>query len=449
MTLGHPGGNLACKNDCSLDTSGCSWVVPLGGTGHDHGVAIAADGIGNTVTSGIYHGTITVGSNTLTAKGSRDILVTKLAPSGTVLWATSVGGAGEDTPSALVLDAAGNTTLVGDFSGTATFGSFIRTAKGGKDLFVARLDSTGKVTWVTTAGGTGNDNATGVGVDSQGNVTFVASTTTVATFGTTTVPNKGSYDIVVAKLTGSGSFTWVKAFGGTGDDRGFTLAVDSASNTFITGWYTASLTFGSTTLTSVGGEDVYLTKLDSSGKVLWAKSASGTQQERAYGLLPDGSGGCFLGGHFTGTTTFDSTSVTSKGSSDAYIAKYSAAGKVSWVKTFGGSGTDSAGSMARDSAGNIYFNGDFYGTATFGNFSKVSHGYADMFLVKLDSLGVPKWVVSAGGSKYDSSNKVVVDSKGNAYVTGVFCGPVAFGKKTVNSTVCHDIYIWKLPPGGI
>ncbi len=131
------------------------------------------DSAGNSHVTGLFFGTATFGTTRLTSKGKYDIFVAKVDPYGKFLWVISMGGSSWDTGYSISVDGAGNSHVTGNFSGTATFGPATLTSNGTTDIFVARVGPTGKLVWVTSAGGEGVyppalDIGLGISVDSTG-----------------------------------------------------------------------------------------------------------------------------------------------------------------------------------------------------------------------------------------------------------------------------------------
>ncbi|MCB5245750.1 MAG: SBBP repeat-containing protein, partial [Candidatus Cloacimonetes bacterium] len=177
--------------------------------------------------------------------------------------------------------------------------------------------------WVEQAGGIGNDYGRSITIDSSGNSYITGYFYGTASFGSTTLTTTGSgaVDIFVAKLDSSGNWLWAKQAGGNNWDVGFGIATDSSGNSYVTGFFAESASFGSTTLTSSGGEDIFVAKLDSSGNWLWAKQAGGTGLDIGYGIATDSSGNSYVTGFFAESASFGSTTLTSSGGEDIFVAK--------------------------------------------------------------------------------------------------------------------------------
>ena len=219
------------------------------------------------------------------------------------------------------------------------------------------------------------------------------------------------------------NWLWAKSAGGTGDDKAYSVAVGASGNNYIVGTFESStITFGSYTLTNAGINNMFLAKYDANGNVLWAKSAGGTADDEAYSVAVDASGNIYLAGYFESPTiTFGSYTLTNAGSYDMFLAKYDINGNVLWAKSAGSTGDDEAYSVAVDASGNIYVAGYFESpTITFGSTTLTNAGNYDMFLVKYDANGNVLWAKSAGGNSADMAYSIAVDVSGNIYMAGYF-----------------------------
>jgi hypothetical protein len=291
--------------------------------------------------------------------------------------------------------------------------------------------------WAKKAGGTSDDHGQGIGVDASGNSYITGYFQGTATFGSTNLTSNGGYDIFVAKLDSSGNWLWAKNAGGTGSDECYGIAVDDSGNSYVTGCFQGSAIFGSTTLTSNGSYDIFIAKLDSSGNWLWAKNAGGPNYDSGCGIAFDTSGNSYVTGTFYSSADFGSTTLTSYGDYDIFIAKLDSSGNWFWAKNAGGTNVDIGYGIAVDTSGNSYVIGYFEsGIVIFGPTTYlISSGYSDLFIAKLDSSGYCLWAQKAGGTSDDYGYGIVVDASGNSYVTGDFYSATAtFGSTTLTNT---------------
>jgi preprotein translocase subunit YajC len=435
------------------------WAESAGGTDYDGGSSVATDAAGNVYVTGyFYNPSITFDSTVLTNAngGSPDIFITKYDSNGTVIWAKSAGGTNYDVAYSISTDTGGNVYVTGYFSSPSiTFGSTVLT-NGGLfgDIFITKYDSNGTVLWAKGAGGTSSDYASGVSTDAEGNVYVTGYFwSSSITFGSTVLTNAGLTDIIMTKYDSNGTVLWAKSAGGTEEDRATSVSTDAVGNVYVTGFFESpSITFGSTVLTNTGAWDIFITKYDSNGNVLWAEGAGGTDIDRGYGVSVDAVGNVYLTGFFSSSSiTFDSTDLTnaSGGNADIFITKYHSNGTVLWGKGAGGTDDDDAWSVSTDAGDNVYVTGDFSSSSiTFGStvLTNLNEGSHDIFITKYDSNGNVVWAKSAGGTSGDYAYSVSTDATGNVYVTGEFGSPfITFDSTTLTGAgVVYDIFIAKI-----
>ncbi len=427
------------------------WAKQAGGTSSDVSYNIAVDANGYSYVTGCFRGSATFGTTTLTSSGEADIFVAKLNSNGNWLWAKQVGGTNKDSGSGIAVDANGNSYVTGEFSASATFGTTTLTSSGEADIFVAKLDSNGNWLWAKQAGGTSDDWSYGLAVDANGNSYVTGYFRSSATFGTTTLIFSGGDDIFVAKLDSNGNWLWAKQAGGTDWDEGKSIAVDANGNSYVTGYFrSSSITFGTTTLTSIGSGDIFVAKLDSNGNWLWAKQAGGAIEDDGNGIAVDDNGNSYVTGCFySDSITFGTITLTNNnnGDSDIFVAKLDSNGNWFWAKQAGGMSNDNGESIAIDANGNSYVTGSFVDSATFGTSTLTSSGYEDIFIAKLTSNGNWLWIKQAGGTYNDKGHSIAVDANGNCYVTGCFYSSATFGATTLTGSGDFDIFVAKLGEG--
>ena len=177
-------------------------------------------------------------------------------------------------------------------------------------------------------------------------------------------------------------------------------------------------------------------------------------------MCTDNSGNLYKVGHFSLSPDFDPTSgtnnISSNGASDIFIQKFDALGNLLWVKTVGGTGTDAGKDVAVDVLGNVYITGTFYDTVDFNpsnsTVNKISSGYEDAFVLKLNSVGDFQWVKTAGGTGPDVSHALSLDNSANVYVTGVYDSSASFDLLAAGSSLTsnglYDAFVWKLSATG-
>ena len=416
------------------------WAKQAGGISGDKGYSIAVDAYGNSYITGYFRESATFGTTTLTSSSDygSDIFVAKMDINGNWLWAKQAGGTDYHGGYGIAVDANGNSYVTGYFSGSATFGTTTLTSSGYDDIFVAKLDSSANWLWAKQAGGTSSDIGYGIAVDAYGN-SYVTGyfKSSSCSFGTITLTSSGYEDIFVAKLDINGNWLWAKQAGGTSEDGGTSIAVDANGNSYVTGSFKESANFGTTTLTSSGSWDIFVAKIDHNGNWLWAKQAGGTDNDGGISIAVDDNGNSYVTGGFYGSSCSFSTITLINSSieySDIFVAKIDYNGNWLWAKQAGGTGYDAGYGIAVDTNGNSYVTGEFDGSATFGTTTFTSSGGSDIFVAKLDSNGNWLWAKQAGGTDDDYGKGIAVDNNGNSYVTGYFWSSATFGTTTLTSS---------------
>ncbi|WP_186440334.1 beta strand repeat-containing protein, partial [Planktothrix tepida] len=397
-----------------------------------------------------------------------------MAENNSYIWAKNLGGINSDISRDISVDSAGNVYTTGFFDGTADFdpgiGTFNLSTNGLDDIFISKLNSQGNLLWAKNLGGTNNDNAYGISVDSAGNVYTTGGFQGTADFdpgaGTANLTSNG-LEVFVSKLDSNGNFLWAKNFpqitpGLT--SIAYDISVDSAGNIYTTGYFDGTVDFdpgaGTFNLTS-NNTDIFISKLDSNGNFLWAKNLGGSGIDWAFGISVDSTGNVYTTGYFNGTADFDPgagvANLNNNGLEDIFVSKLDSNGNYIWAKNFGGSASDTGSDINVDSAGNVYTTGGFNGTVDFDPDvalvnNLTSNGADDIFVSKLDSNGNYVWAKNLGGLNSDTGFGISLDSTGNVYTTGSIQGTADFdpGAGTANlpTNGLDDTFISKLDNNG-
>ncbi|XXX77583.1 hypothetical protein WMF30_02245 [Sorangium sp. So ce134] len=366
---------------------------------------------------------------------------------GTLSWSRGFGDAAEQAGVGLAVDGSGDIVLIGSTSGPVDFGAGAAPHQGGTDVFLARFDASGARRWDKLFGDSGSQEGRGVTLGRDGSAVMAGNFGGSITFGDMPLNSAGGVDIFLAKLNAAGEHTWSRRYGGTNDQHVNGLAIDASDSLAVVGYFTGTLGLGGlcTSMTSAGGYDAFVAKLDPTGVCLWSRRAGGLAEEQfGYGVASDPEGGVVATGSFSGSADFGTGQKTSAGSTDMFIVKYDSDGVPAWCRTYGDTAGQTGYAAAIDSTGNVFVTGYFLGSVTFGTSVLHSEGGYDVFIGKLDGDGVPLWGKRFGGAGDDFGAHVALDSEDNVIVTGSFAGPIDFGGGPLARGAGSDIFIAKL-----
>ncbi|MFM1876962.1 MAG: hypothetical protein RL266_2699 [Bacteroidota bacterium] len=449
------------------------WLRTVGSTGSDYSNSVCQDDLGNIYTCGYFEGTIDLdpgpGLQEFISFGGSDAFIQKLDPSGNFLWARSFGGLYTDQAASVTVDPDGNVYITGHFMNTVDFdpgpGTYGRTAVGGKDIYVMKLDASGNYLGSRAFGGSSNDQGNIIKADPYGHVYITGFFSTTTDFdpgsgGLSSHTSAGSLDAFVLKLNPTWGVAWVSVLGGADVDMAWGIEFDADDKVYVAGIFSQTVDFdpgpGSTTYTSAAGYDACINKLDSAGNFIWAKAISGPNHVEAYSIKLDDLQNIYVVGDFWATPDFDpgpgTVNVNSNGFFDVYVLKLDSDGDFVWVKTIGGSGNDYGQSIELDASGDILIAGTYQGAVDFdpstGSAVMTAAGGFDVFVQKLDNSGNFLWANSVGGSGTDQPYRTYLNTDGDLFVTGFFEETADFepgsGTNNVVSNGMTDAFVFKM-----
>ncbi|MDB6020074.1 MAG: hypothetical protein JWR19_4563 [Pedosphaera sp.] len=423
------------------------WVREAIATNGITGAGIAVDTNGNSYVTGFFHGNVNFGETNLTNAINNDIFTAKYDALGNLLWVRQAGGSSDDQGAAVAVDAAGNVFVTGYFTGLVSFGttnltSFMPTSS---DIFLAKYDTSGNLLWVQQAGGHDVDAGTSVAVDANGNCFIAGNLQGPFNFGTNGVNSAGCF---VAGYDPTGALLWVRTSTGTGIIQATGVAVDSQGNVGITGLYHGLISFGTNQFnTQLPQGEVFTAKYAPDGTLLWCRTGTGTQGygDNGTAIAADANGNFYVTGTFRFETAFDNFLLSDfpllyPGDGGAlnmpvygntFVVKYDSNGTVVWAQSVLHSRSSTGLGIAVNSGGDILVTGnggDFVaGLFVFGTNFYAGFGIADMYIALFDSAGDPVSFAVAGGTGRDIGQGIAWGLDGNAYATGYFGSSGTFG----------------------
>jgi hypothetical protein len=382
-----------------------------------------------------------------------------------ILYSGFLGGSSYDWGYGIAVDSSGNAYITG---WTASFD--FPTVVGPdtsyncyRDAFVTKVNPDGTaLVYTGFLGGSANDGGYSIAVDSSGNA-YITGWTASSDFPVVVGPytsHNGYWDAFVAKVNPAGTALVYSGFlGGSDDDCGYGITVDSSGNTYVTG-YTYSSDFPTVVgpdTTFNGAWDAFVAKVNPAGTALvYSGFLGGSGSDGGKGIVVDSSGNAYVTG-YTYSSDFPAVVgpyTTFNGCVDAFVAKVNPAGTALVYSGFlGGSGSDGGEGIAVDSSGNAYVTG----WTTSSDFPVVVgpdtsyNDYGDAFVAKVNPDGTALvYAGFLGGSESDWSEGIAVDSSGNAYITGYTYSsdfPAVVGPDTSYNDY-GDAFVAKVNPDG-
>ena len=325
----------------------------LGGSNEESGAGIAVDTSGNAYVIGSTQSSdfpITAGAFQTTYGGNGVAFVTELNPTGSSLvYSTYLGGSGLDFGAGIAVNTSGNAYVIGSTQSSnfpTTAGTVQPTLGGFEDAFVTELNPTGSgLVYSTYLGGSLYDHpGAGIAVDTSGNV-YVTGWTDSSDFPTTPGAFQtnfgGNIDVFVTELNPTGSsLVYSTYLGGSTQDLGLGIAVDTSGNAYVTGYTISSdfpTTAGAFQTTYAGDADAFFTELNQTGTgLVYSTFLGGLSQDDGFGIAMDTSGSAYvIGGTYSSDfpTTAGAFQTIAGGGFDAFIAKLSTGSTPPFVLT--------------------------------------------------------------------------------------------------------------------
>jgi len=443
------------------------WAKQFGGQNLENPKDIATDNFGNIYLTGTFVDETSFEDTTLTAlNGGSASFVAKTDPLGNVLWVKQFGGTSSGGGvRGITIDDVGNVYATGTFTGTAIFDSFTLDAGNSPDIFVVKQDSSGNTLWATHFGGTNISGVQSIVADSQGNVYTTGYFYDNITIGNSTLTSseQQTKSAFVVKHDTSGNVLWAKKIGQTDFVSIERIIIDATENICVIGLFSGTVDFDGIIFTDSNEErDFFLVKLNPSGQTVWAKQFEVTTSHYDFHSINDisidGADNIVVTGCFHGTIQAGGIEITSPNPNvrSIFVIKTDSLGNTLWAKGFANSNDSDSLGITTDALGNVYVTGYFYGTVDFDgivltySFLPPSNYRSDIFVLKMNDLGVVEWAVKYGALASDVGESITIDQIGNVLVFGTFGLSVNFGGTILASVASStDLFLLKLSPNAL
>jgi hypothetical protein len=421
----------------------CSWIQTAGypkqsttaPTAQTSGHGVGMDGSGNVYVTGLFHDTTSFGSQVLTANGKTDIFIVKYNSAGAAQWARKISSTADKLVGGIAVDASGNSYVVGNFNLTTNFAGLdvVSTKTAGYspsyDYFIISFDADGNRRWLTTSTGVAVMQYSGVALNASGSLVVMGGQSGAITLGGKSTTQAGYF---IGKVNpADGTLTWLVQ-DGTGiipSTAMGNIAVDASGNVALTGnGGILALNVGGTSVT--GG--VFTAYYNSAGTFQWVRTgispAMGSSAPNDVAF--DNNGAVYVGGIMAGTATFDAETLkadTGLVTSKAFVAKYSSAGALQWMKGIGGQGVENVLALS-GGTNRIFVSGSFQVNVNFAGSQLTTNAPQNSaFLVEYSADGTATTLAAGQGNVSITPAGLAVNAAGELYLTGNFQGRMSFG----------------------
>jgi hypothetical protein len=364
-------------------------------------------------------------------------------------WVKSFGGVFADNVIDMKTDKNGNMYICGYFSGTVNLDNVTLTSAGDKDVFVAKLNSSGGILWAKQGGGVYADQATALDIDAIGNVYVGGQYNTSATFNGNILTNASSF---VLSYTSNGNFNWVKNIASAGSIDDLVVYGDFFT---IVGYRksSSSNTFESINLDNSSNGSGFLARYVLNGSISKATSCPISSNKESNKLTTDLLGNVSFLTKFYGNISIEGKTISSVGGDDLIVLNYSPTLALNWYKTGGGSGYEYPKNITTDANGNVYILGTIESSGTFSGTTVNAPSNHTYIIVKYLKNGDFSWVKSTGSTSgidnYDKNSTIIFDNSNSLYITGkIYGGDFKFDNTTVSSDNNYGGFILKCSTSG-
>lgn len=391
------------------------WQHSYGGTGHEYTWKTIPTSDGGFAFVGMSESNDGDLSNHHGTATNNDLWVAKLSAAGVVQWSKLYGGTDDDEGYDILQTSDGGFMVAG---WTASSDGDVTGHHGtsNNDMWVLKLNSSGAIVWNKCYGGTSDDDGAAIAMNTAGEF-YVAGSST-STDGDVSGNHAQYYsDFWVIKINSTGTLLGQKCIGGTDYDEGINMISTLDGGCIMVG--RTSSTDGDA-IGYHGGTDMLIAKLNSSLVVEWSKCYGGSQTEECNAVVQLADGSFAALGYSSTQNNGDVTGHHgSQGSDDFWLLKLTSTGAITWAKCFGGDGDDQSNGLTKTADGGFVMSG--LTNSTNGDVTGFHNGGwfdPDIWVCKINSSGLVQWQRCCGGSGQDESFKVFEETAGVYVVTG-------------------------------
>jgi hypothetical protein len=335
------------------------------------------------------------------------------------LWIRQLGTSSVEEATGIAIDSKGNVFVLGKTEG-ALSGNVSLVSGGYSDIVLVKYDSNGTNQWTRQRKTAECDVANSLAIDKSDNIYF------------TGFAFLETYTVFLAKFDGYGIETWTVERESNESRSDTEITTDTNGNIYVVGGTEQELSGN----VKVGKRDAFVISYSNEGTWRWTSQFGTEEEDEVNRIASDGNANVYLAGNTEGTLDGN----INAGEQDVFVAKYDASGAKQWTRQFGTAERDLPTGISADSVGNIYV----AGTTVGGMEGNAKIGGLDAFIAKFNSAGTRIWTRQFGTASDDGIRGVAFDQNGNIYVTGRTWG--AFERNA--NAGGYDAFVIKLDESG-
>ncbi len=345
------------------------------------------------------------------------------------------------------VDQFNNVFTIGQYVGTVQIGANSFTSAGVQDVAVTKMDPNGTIQWAISIGGTSGDFARDIVYDGVGGIWICGQFQGTLNAGALSITSNGGSDGFLIKINASnGQVVYAQNIGSGSNDDAVALQSDQAGSIFLAGTFQGGVSLGGVPINGLGSYDAYLYKLDFNGNVSWGTGIVGSGVETMWSFTIDDDGNSYVAGHHSSATTMFGSSAQTIPNPSKFIAKFDPFGSFIWVAT--GIYNGEIEGICVDASQNVYYTGNYDTQAQIGSTLLTGNGLDEILIGKISSDGSHEWAVSYGGAGNDAGKDIACNSTGDVFVLSNVAATFNYGAFPINAGAFTKIAVAKLNTAG-
>jgi len=422
------------------------WTHQLGGTGHDVTAGIIIDNENTLYIAGSFTGNILHGKEKNNSSGKNDLFVAAYRSEGKQKWIWTAGGEQSDAITALCLLPDNTMAIAGKIS-SSTFIGNKKSDTEDQQLFVCKLDEKGKPDWLRTFVYTKTAALLFLECDKEGNLFASGSFSDTLVIDGKQLVSNGKRDVFLISLTGNGGITEIKRLGGRYDEMPSAMTVDTLGNVIVGGSFISDFQADTLLLRTKKKEinrNIFLLTYSPQLEVMKVQTYHSADYLDIRSVQIDRQNRLYMTGNFVREMAMESKVLHSKGQADIYLAQFSSAKEINWLKGFGSERMDYAGDLVVDRLNGAVLTGAINDTVRSDSvIIEFDGAYSNAFVAQFSDKGKTLWAEQIPGMGTNMAYHTAVDQEGNLFLTGTFRNTIESGSSDIASFGSTDVFLAK------